>query len=544
MTVQVHKSDPLRIGLIIDSFVQPLWVRKSLENILAADVSRIELVLKVAYEKNTKGSLLYKLYNRMDHSLFAAARNALEPVNISDLVGSVPVVAELEKVEVFNLDVLLNFASAQWNSKFAKLAKYGVWFHAFGANEDSYQELPGFKEVMNQVPITFSSLRSVQGDPAAEQIIYESVSPTLSRFSVGLNNNMCYWKAAAFVSRGLADLYEGNRARSIDVTRGNEVPVETTTNTAMGQMFLKLSGRAASRALEKLSSFEQWVLAYRLNQTEFKYLIPLPGRFWADPFPIKVGGKYYIFFEEYLNSEGKAHISVIQVDQNGITSGPTEALKQDCHLSYPFVFEREGNYYMIPETGERNVVQLYRSVSFPFDWQPQQVLLEANCPLDATLIEVNGTWWMFVNIQEESVTVNWDELHLYYSESPFGPWKPHARNPVISDVRSARPAGRLFWSNNVLYRPSQDSSMRYGYATTINKVTRLSATEYNETEVSKILPDWDTNILGVHTLNMLDEITVIDCLLKRSRFRNSKPKPPLSLGVTEDILLARSSLVG
>ena len=68
--------------------------------------------------------------------------------------------------------------------------------------------------------------------------------------------------------------------------------------------------------------------------------------------------------------------------------------------------------------------------------------------------------------------------------------------------------------------------MRYGYATTINKVTTLTRTEYNETEVLKILPDWDKRIIGVHTLNLVDEITVIDCLTKRSRLRKVRFSPP------------------
>jgi hypothetical protein len=216
-------------------------------------------------------------------------------------------------------------------------------------------------------------------------------------------------------------------------------------------------------------------------------------------------------------------------------NGPTEILKLDCHLSYPFVFEWQGDYYMIPETGQRNVVELYRCVSFPSEWEPHKVLLEANCPLDATLIELNGAWWMFVNIQEEGVAVNWDELHLYYADSPLGPWRPHARNPVVSDVRSARPAGRLFRANDGLYRPGQDSSLRYGYATTISKVTKLSPEEYSETEVLKILPNWDKDIIGVHTLNFLDGFTVIDCLTRRSRFRSRRLNSPQGL--------ARSSLV-
>jgi hypothetical protein len=251
---------------------------------------------------------------------------------------------------------------------------------------------------------------------------------------------------------------------------------------------------------------------------------------------LKVDGAYYIFFEEFLYAQNKAHISVIEVDEDGIKSGPTEVLNLDCHLSYPFVFQWNGNYYLMPESGDRNVVQLYRSTSFPFRWEPDKVLLEANSPLDATLIDVDGRWWMFVNIQEEGVRINWDELHLYYSDSPIGPWVPHARNPVVSDVRSARPAGRLFWANDVLYRPSQDSSIRYGYATTINEITVLDPNDYQERQILKILPDWDENILGVHTLNVFDEITVIDCLLRRRLFVKQKLRSLKAPATTRDIL--------
>ena len=537
MTAHVAKSSLLRVGIIIDSFVQPRWVRKALENVVAAEVSTFELVVKVATEKDNGQSLLHKLYNGMDRSMWPSSPDALELVSIKDLVDSLPSLTP-DELKQTDLDVLLSFGPTELNSSFANLAKYGVWFYAFGTGE---QAPPGFREVLTQDPITICSVRSLNGQPAEERIIYKSVSPTLSRFSIRRNNNECYWKSAAFVARGLQDLYNGRSVPEIAVTDPTESSPGLLTNTALGGMFLKLSHRAASRALEKLSSFEQWVLAYRINQTEFKYLEPPADRFWADPFPIKVAGKYYIFFEEFLNSANRAHISVIEVDQNGITSGPTETLKLDCHLSYPFVFEWRGQHYMIPETGDKNSVELYRSVSFPFDWQREQILIEAKCPLDATLIEVNGRWWMFVNIQEEGVAVNWDELHLYYADSPLGPWKPHARNPVISDVRSARPAGRLFWSNGVLYRPSQDSSMRYGYGTTINRIDSLSPTDYGETVVSKILPDWDDDILGVHTLNAISELTVIDCLIKRRRFRSGKLRPPPGLGMTEDLLRGKTS---
>ncbi|HKN83956.1 MAG TPA: hypothetical protein VJW17_10980 [Pyrinomonadaceae bacterium] len=526
MTEEVNKPTLPRIGLIIDSLFQPRWVRRCLEKILAAKVAEFVVVVKLPPAKQSEAPLLYKLYNRIDRRFFEATPDALEPESVDDLVDDLPSVSagELEEIRSLNLDVLLSFGPTDGNVKFADVAKYGVWFYAFGKNENS---LPGLREVVTRDPVMVSSLRTLTGKPATEQIIYQSTSPALTRFSVRLNNNYCYWKSAAFVARTLADLRENRDVLALDVRQhsANGSP-KHPTNATMAGLFLKLSSRAASRALEKFSSFEQWVLAYRIYKDDFKYLIPPVDRFWADPFSIKVGEQHYIFFEEYLNSAGRAHISVIEVDQSGIVSGPAEVLKLDCHLSYPFVFEWRGDYYMVPETGDKNQVGLYRSATFPFDWQLEQVLLEAKCPLDATLVEVDGTWWMFVNIQEEGVLVNWDELHLYYADNPRGPWKPHARNPVISDVRRARPAGRLFWSNDVLHRPGQDSSLRYGYATTISRIDNLTPTEYRETEVAKILPDWDKDVLGVHTLNKSDEITVIDCFMKRRRFRARTPRPP------------------
>ena len=68
--------------------------------------------------------------------------------------------------------------------------------------------------------------------------------------------------------------------------------------------------------------------------------------------------------------------------------------------------------------------------------------------------------------------------------------------------------------------------MRYGYATTISRIDTLSPTDYSETEVAKILPDWDKNVIGIHTVNSYNKIIVIDCLTRRRRFGARTPRPP------------------
>jgi hypothetical protein len=88
---------------------------------------------------------------------------------------------------------------------------------------------------------------------------------------------------------------------------------------------------------------------------------------------------------------------------------------------------------------------------------------------------------------------------------------------VKSDARSSRPAGRLFHFNGELLRPSQNCSKHYGYAMTINNVLQINPAEFTEEEVAQILPEWRKDLRGTHTLNSAGDLTVIDCLIKRTK---------------------------
>src|SRR4029079_7953869 len=96
MTVQAEKPTLLRIGIIVDSFSQPRWVRKSLENALATNLCTFAVVVKVKPQKTSGGSLLYKLYERMDRRLFPAA--ATEPVSVEDLFSDTAVIEDVDKI--------------------------------------------------------------------------------------------------------------------------------------------------------------------------------------------------------------------------------------------------------------------------------------------------------------------------------------------------------------------------------------------------------------------------------------------------------------
>lgn len=76
-------------------------------------------------------------------------------------------------------------------------------------------------------------------------------------------------------------------------------------------------------------------------------------------------------------------------------------------------------------------------------------------------------------------------LRLFSAATITGPWREHPGSPIIAqDGHAARPAGRVvLWNGNPL-RFAQDCDPVYGAAVRAFAITRLTADEYAETEVS------------------------------------------------------------
>jgi hypothetical protein len=215
--------------------------------------------------------------------------------------------------------------------------------------------------------------------------------------------------------------------------------------------------------------------------------------------------------EEYIYDAGKAHIAVITMEEDGSHSEPVKVLDEPYHLAYPCVFEHDGTYYMTPDAGANRTVDLYQCTQFPDQWEHHATLLNGVDAVDPTLFFHEDTWWLFVNVREQEGASNWDELFLFYAdEFDSTKWKPHPKNPIISDVRRARPAGRLFRHEGILYRPSQDSSGWYGRALNLNEVTCLTKERYEERKVTGLQPNWEKGLHAVHSFSHARKLTVLD----------------------------------
>ena len=274
----------------------------------------------------------------------------------------------------------------------------------------------------------------------------------------------------------------------------------------------------------------RWSLLFRIKKDfdhlsndfgSFRNLESSRGVYWADPFVIAENDHYLVFVEEFIYKEHKAHISVLDINHEGKVLNSERIIERPYHMSYPFVFKIDGAYYLIPETSGNRTIELYKCIDFPYKWEFSRNIMEDLSAVDTTLFYHNNKWWLFTAIdQTENISGCSTELFLFFAEDMFsGNWVSHPCNPVVSDSRSARPAGKLFIENGKIYRPSQDCTIRYGRGFKINQVTKLTDTEYEEIVISEIEPKWDKILKGTYTYNFDKDLTVIDTYSFRKRFR-------------------------
>lgn len=284
------------------------------------------------------------------------------------------------------------------------------------------------------------------------------------------------------------------------------------------RLFRRLEKEIASRFF-----LDQWIILVArgvdfdsLQWPAFRPLVPPGDRYWADPFIIQKGERYYVFIEEKRYAAGRGHIACLTLDEEGNLLEHGIALERPYHLSYPFLFEYEQTLYMLPESAAHRTLELYRCTRFPDEWQFVKTLMSGVYAVDATLLERDGKWWLFVNLKEQGGS-SLNALHLFYADQPLAEhWTPHPRNPIVHDIRSARPAGRIFTAEAGLIRPSQDSSRRYGHALRFNRITKLTETEYQEQHLSTFAPKGG-GMRAVHTFNRAGEMVVIDAVLRRRK---------------------------
>ena len=323
-----------------------------------------------------------------------------------------------------------------------------------------------------------------------------------------------------------------------DISAGLDAGVAVEPSAAQAPCFAAfprfaasaLAGRVAARLRRMIEGGEAWRVGWRrANADAFQQTFSTPNagyailpddghRYYADPFLFVRDGRTWLFVEEFPYATRKGVISVAEVSAAGIVGPPRPVLEAPFHLSWPFVFERDGEVYMMPEARGGGSLRLYRAERFPDKWVEAHVLLSDIICSDASLVEWGGLLWLFLSDSTHGQS-DWDTLRLFHAPDLDGPWTPHRFDPALIDASQARGAGHFFQRDGVLYRPTQDCRSGYGAGLAICAIERLDLEGFGQRVVARFGPKQGQRLQGVHTLNAAGGIEVVDFVGAKSSFQ-------------------------
>lgn len=502
----------LRLAIAVGASRVPFWLRDLITGVRAHQGVEVLGVIAMENARSPESSMsgLAKLFARWDQRRAKGAGVCVDEfasaAALDGLAG--PPLGQVP-------DVVWLIGDPQSLGSRLPRSPYGVW---------SFAEVDGFRPAFERAATTGSQL--IAKDTASESVIVlglsevraHPTSPAMNESRAGESGRRLLIDA---IERLIANEWTPREFFSLHRKLAGEQPVMQPSNL---QMMRFASSRLLPSALEtRRSASARWRWrvgiaprkaddpSFRIRSDAASWLEPLPGRFLADPFLWDQRGTRHVFVEEFIEATGRGHISVASWSPGKGFGQLVPALVEESHLSYPFLFEHEGRPLMMPERHLGGPLWTYECVEFPQRWQKHRLVFDAWPCVDATLLSHDGRWWLFCS--RVTGELSEDNLYAFHASSPFGPWQPHALNPIREGLRGSRMAGAFFHSSDgVLVRPSQDCSASYGGALVLHSVEDLTPKTYREKEIAVITAEsfpapWNRR---VHTFHATSEWVVFD----------------------------------
>ena len=235
-----------------------------------------------------------------------------------------------------------------------------------------------------------------------------------------------------------------------------------------------------------------------------------PLRFLADPFGLWRDGLLHVFVERFDYRDRRGTIDLLVLDGALTLLERRPVLVRPWHLSFPQVFEAEGETWMLPEAHRSGRLELYRAVPFPTHWEPAGVIALAEGAVDATLLRWRERWWLFYSPAARAFRLG--ALHAAYAERLDGPWTPHPANPIRLGRDGSRPGGTPIATSAGIVLPVQDCSITYGGAIRPLRLDVLEPGRFAATLGPALsAPDGIAPFTaGLHTFSAAGPVTLLD----------------------------------
>lgn len=538
----VAEDGPLRFGIMCHGPVLPAWQAKCIEELRAVGAEPALLI----EPKNAAVGIHRLRHLRRERILFHLYEEllkprALQPVDLGTELRDVPTLrcrtdkrgkfseyfgeSDIQRIREAHLDFILRFAFGIIRGEILRSARYGVWsFHH--DNEMVYRGMPpGFWEIYTGDRVNGAILQRITERLDGGTVLRKGYFRTVL-YSWRRNRDQLFFGSAGWPASVCRDIRTGHASYIDQPPSRSTAPIFTApTNSQMLQFLAKQTRHSLRRTTRAFLRQEEWrigvverpIASFLRPQDGFDvrwFGSPGEGRYMADPFGARVDGTVHILYEDFQYRSPKAVIATVEADAARLPEKPKIVLELPVYASYPYLFSNNGDILCVPETHEAREVSLFRAVNFPTEWEKLATILRGPAALDNTIFRHEGRWWLTFTDRDSEQYMN---LYAWHARDLEGPWEPHARNPIKADVRSSRPGGTPFVHDGVLYRPAQDCSRTYGGGIALNRVVRLTPTEFEEVPEVVIRPPANSPFPdGIHTISAVGDMTLIDS--KRHRF--------------------------
>ncbi len=542
----------LRVGVIVHASGTSQFGRSLLEDLRACPYVTLACVLHAPGPGRGGDFVLraapaaFRLYQRLvarkPGPALGLGLDPLAAATHQDLLAGVPVLAcemsahreltlappTLQALLAAQLDLIVNLTACTPAAQLAGAARHGLWYYRVAGETIGATPLPGLREFIDREPVTTTELRAMTADGSGELILRQLHTATSMQMLPDSNVPNPFWCAQHLLLSALCAVHtQGWPALRQEAPPAPPARRRLARPVVSAALLARLGARVAARVWRRIRIGQRqeplWYLGVRRSalplyarataqdMRSFRWVPNPPGHYLADPFLFEHDGQTWLFFEDFSFATNRGTLSCARLGDDGQLLDVGGCLERPYHLSYPQVIRTADGIFMIPETADAGVVELYRATSFPYQWEWSAKLLDLRA-VDSTIVQAAGRWWMFTSPM--AAPAHAPATLLFAADELHGPWTLQERCSVSVDAATARGAGAIVDSGDGLIRPSQDCTLEYGRRLLFNRIGALSAAGYREHTAMAIEPGWLPGMVGVHSYARAGNWEVVDGLFE------------------------------
>jgi len=550
----------LKIGVLIKEFdTLSNWELRTIDRIIKDPSLELVLLIQDARKGNEEnsiqsksgvrstlkpGNLLARLLLRMQSKVETAILSRkqyhdkdriveeLKKVNTLKLrphkegFSAVFSAADTVQIENFKLDLILKFGFNSIQGAILEVANYGIWSFDHTDNDLNRGGPSGFWEIVIKKPTVSVTLHQLT--PELDRNLVIDKAFINYHWSMCRTRERIFETSISLLFKNIGKLQHGEfspKNSLVYYNPLNKVPNFSYAIKYVVNFYRKILNMALNKVKYKVVGIRSNCWTLFIGKGEF-LTSDLPGLkpvempkkvFWADPFIFSYKGENYVFFENLHYDAQIGKISCGRITEELQVVDVVDVLVKDYHLSYPYIFEENGEVYLMPETNANKRLELYKCVSFPTEWELYSTAFEGEHVADASFYEdTENNKWLFLNKWDNPICSSDSELYIYKVDSlKMEKLEPHKQNPVLINSEVGRNGGAIFHHEGNVYRPSQQNVYGiYGRGLNLNKIVKLTLDEYVEETVVTVAPNFKKGLNAVHHVHQTEDLFVIDAAYK------------------------------